>query len=85
MTRIEHDLFDLWVNGGLSEPSLKALEDRRHLDCTQLNTIEQNCTQLHTIEQNHTGTNTQRASQTTSNTDTLYKGRTNSKNRRHAY
>ena len=77
MTKIERDLFDLWVDGGLSEPSLKALEDRRHLDCTQLNTIEQNCTQLHTIEQNHTGTNTQRASQTTSNTDTLYKGRAN--------
>ena len=74
MTKIEHDLFDLWVDGGLSESSLKALENRRHLDCTQLNTIQHNSTQLYTIEHNHTGTNT---SQTTSNTDTLYKGRAN--------
>ena len=42
MTKIEHNLFDLWVDGGLSEPSLKALENRRHLDCTQLNTIAHN-------------------------------------------
>ena len=42
MTKMQHDLFDLWVDGGLSETSLKALEDCRHLETTLLNAIEHN-------------------------------------------
>ena len=44
MTKIEHDLFDLWVDGGLSQPSLKALENRRHLNTN----METKATQTHT-------------------------------------
>ena len=59
MTKIERDLFDLWVDGGLSEPSLKALENRRYLDCTQLNTIAHNCTKLYRDKYTKSITNNQ--------------------------